>query len=87
MQKKEIKEDSSMADVTPSFKLINEESLRKLIGENITSVLRRYCSSSQSRFLPSLFGESSQHAGDRFPLTKFRVELKEPQFRSFVSTV
>lgn len=74
MQKKEIKEDSSMANVTPSFKLINEESLRNLIGENITSVLRRYCSSSQSRFLSSLSGESSQHTVNHFPLTKFRVK-------------
>lgn len=75
-----------MADVTPSFKLINDESLYNLIGENITSVLRRYCSSSQSRFLLSLLGES-QHTVNHFPLTKFRVELKEPQFRSFISTV
>lgn len=85
--KREIKEDSSMADVTPTFKLINDESLHNLIGENITSVLRRYCSSSQSRFLLSLLGESSQHTVNHFPLTKFRVKLKEPEFRSFISTV
>lgn len=76
-----------MADVTPTFKVINEESLHNLIGENITSVLRRYCSSSQSRPPSSLLGESSQHTVNHFPLTKFRVELKEPQFRSFISTV